>query len=1020
MSFLSSIASTVKSAFTSVVNKIFGEPKPERELVRDRESILKENVEKIKSGVKNNRTIIAVRDLISGEMIYRPAGNAISIDESSGETGSDKQFQNVLTRPETEIEFINVSPSNKENSGSFFKGWVNEVVYENLKTLGLDLNDFQIYTKEQFHNNEHSKNCLWYCLRDYKDKLDLSIIDETPNTEAVRIRFLKRIANKINIRIQVESVSENGSKFKTYGNKDCQEVLNLGCFENHYINNVDLKFTTSLINLSGKTAIPSLWLIKNIDLKSENMIENLHRQMGTRNFKLRVKEMDKQTRVPKLLRLLKHLKDENLFTTFDNETELSLPDCHKSKSSDNIFYQDLYIPDVIFSTEKPSTAFQPTPKSPPRIWYADFETTTNESKHTPYLAAAVTRDVEKLSSNLMNQIKTVRVFSPKSMREHKESWLGKNLLEKIVEFDPRTTNHLLYFHNLKYDATFLMPFLIGIEVVESGGKIFSLKGQFIHNGKTYKIQLKDSYCFISSKLAEFPKMFGFTEEKYADFPYDLFVRKNLTSHEVLLDEDEAKRIPDEYKMRATQSENKFAVSMYNFGLDYCVRDCVVLMKGMEVFREDVKKLDIDLESVYSVSGLAKKYMEINGAFDDVEKVSNIVRSYIQESVVGGRVMTRNNEVVSYESKSRNEDLIDFDAVSLYPTAMSQLPGLPTGHPTKFMGNPPVSATFYVATVRIKKINKRYNFPCISEKNKEGREWSNDPEGKVMILNNQQIEDIQNFHQGEVEIIGGLYWTGWNDKITKIIKKLFNWRLQLKKEKNSLQLVVKLIMNSVYGKMIQKPVNHGFAFLRGDLHTVLSKALSKGMGFVEALKITDKFYRVKYIEHDFNYSNYAHCGSLILSQSKRIMYDTMCPVDEHIMYTDTDSMIIQREGIDKLKKEKPQIFGNQMGQFHSDFEALDNSNAETYSRKALFMGKKLYCCELTNDKEKIGYHTRIKGVPASSIEHQKRKLNLDDLSLLYKCHDEGVEFDLLEDGLRCRFNHTGVSVSNLKEFKRFIN
>lgn len=52
----------------------------------------------------------------------------------------------------------------------------------------------------------------------------------------------------------------------------------------------------------------------------------------------------------------------------------------------------------------------------------------------------------------------------------------------------------------------------------------------------------------------------------------------------------------------------------------------------------------------------------------------------------------------------------------------------------------------------------------------------------------------------------------------------------------------------------------------------------------------------------NHFNRVHCGSLILSMSKRIMNEVMCLADDNninIYYQDTDSMHITKSQVEKL-------------------------------------------------------------------------------------------------------------------------
>ena len=76
----------------------------------------------------------------------------------------------------------------------------------------------------------------------------------------------------------------------------------------------------------------------------------------------------------------------------------------------------------------------------------------------------------------------------------------------------------------------------------------------------------------------------------------------------------------------------------------------------------------------------------------------------------------------------------------------------------------------------------------------------------MIIDNIMVEDLINFQKVECEIIRGYKLTDLKDfTIIKVIRNVFNKRFEYKKQGNALQEIYKLIMNSAYGKTIQKPI-----------------------------------------------------------------------------------------------------------------------------------------------------------------------------------------------------------------------
>ena len=194
------------------------------------------------------------------------------------------------------------------------------------------------------------------------------------------------------------------------------------------------------------------------------------------------------------------------------------------------------------------------------------------------------------------------------------------------------------------------------------------------------------------------------------------------------------------------------------------------------------------------------------------KYSGVPRAFIQKAIRGGRCMTRDNK----KWKIENCELYDFDAVSLYPSAMARL-YCQTGKPyvlepnelnLKYLlehtakeneqphGEKYIST--YVVEIKITKVNKHLHFPLIVVKNKKTNTNlnRNEAEGEIMIVDNITLEDYVKYQGIECEIIRGYKWIDKKDfMIREEIKKLHELRCEYKKTKNPLQEVIKLIMKS---------------------------------------------------------------------------------------------------------------------------------------------------------------------------------------------------------------------------------
>ena len=102
-----------------------------------------------------------------------------------------------------------------------------------------------------------------------------------------------------------------------------------------------------------------------------------------------------------------------------------------------------------------------------------------------------------------------------------------------------------------------------------------------------------------------------------------------------------------------------------------------------------------------------------------------------------------------------------------------------------------------------------------------------------------------------------------------------------------------------------------------------------------------------------------------------------------------------------------ISGEQLGQFHVDFEDLAKDGGEVSAKESYFLGKKTYIDELTDEQGNKGFHIRMKGIPGKCIDAKVKADYDSDPLLLYKDLYEGkpVKFDLKSGG-NCCFK-TGV-------------
>ena len=120
--------------------------------------------------------------------------------------------------------------------------------------------------------------------------------------------------------------------------------------------------------------------------------------------------------------------------------------------------------------------------------------------------------------------------------------------------------------------------------------------------------------------------------------------------------------------------------------------------------------------------------------------------------------------------------------------------------------------------------------------------------------------------------------------------MYDLRLKLKKDKNPAQSVIKLLMNSMYGKTILKPVETDTVV--ENIEEYFATYISYSYNYIGSVIEVNGTYYMKKVQPILPHYNYVHCGVEILSMSKRIMnrvFGSASDIGVKIYYQDTDSI-----------------------------------------------------------------------------------------------------------------------------------
>ena len=212
-------------------------------------------------------------------------------------------------------------------------------------------------------------------------------------------------------------------------------------------------------------------------------------------------------------------------------------------------------------------------------------------------------------------------------------------------------------------------------------------------------------------------------------------------------------------------------------------DCEVLMYGYCVVRDwMLEHTELDVDSYITLQSLASPFMLNSGCYEHVFQIGGVLQQFISRCVVGGRVMCNSNSM--YHIKNTNDD---FDACSLYPSAMYFMDGFLKGLPQvsnntsySFLN----SQGIYFIRLRIVNLSTHLDFPLTSDINKDGvRYFIHNMETEIIYIDTVGLYDLITFHEAEFEIIDGYYIkSGRHNTINNVINHLYALRLKLRQQK----------------------------------------------------------------------------------------------------------------------------------------------------------------------------------------------------------------------------------------------
>ena len=391
-------------------------------------------------------------------------------------------------------------------------------------------------------------------------------------------------------------------------------------------------------------------------------------------------------------------------------------------------------------------------------------------------------------------------------------------------------------------------------------------------------------------------------------------------------------------------------------------------------------------------------------------------------------VTRGEKLADEERQFMFDHTIqDFDARSLYPTAMSRS-FIPLGIPEFFKCPPGTTEellkkeplpddAFYV--IRKVRYDKRLAMPCNcwkQEKPEPRCRWTNDVPPEAQLVRKQTdlltMMEVQGAH---FEIIGGCKWThGKCTKIQEMMKKLYDFR-RLNHSggfDHPIQEIAKLLMNSYYGKNVTKmrefdermfPLHpwmkqHNGSFKQVNGFVGIQNFIKNNFRKIVGFRLLGGIMSLKLRTDDVG--KYDTCfGCEVLAGSRALICRVSAAIEEITkqppLYTDTDSLHVFGWQIGAIsewfqKKFGIPMIGGELGQFHPDFEPQGFKPGEKFLGSVFFcgVGKKMYIDEVFGDQGSTYFHKRAKGIRAEWLSKDEYKQLYDGEVLVKDCDECG--------------------------------
>lgn len=596
--------------------------------------------------------------------------------------------------------------------------------------------------------------------------------------------------------------------------------------------------------------------------------------------------------------------------------------------------------------------------------FSTYEKNEAEIKQIKKHNRAVVREAKKVGltvAETKSKLKQWRkIKTPKEFTHYKEMHKG-----------------ILYaFNGGLYDTHFFRQskkIMLRTGVIRNGSKIKKMK-VYLESDPSFTIELRDikDYltglhlslaleslrCFNRKTEFDITRMTKAMYDKFEIIPTTTFLCEDLRGNKCQFIMKRG-RVPLDTTLKPTNVSYKKIIEQKETSgtwVDYMVQDTNCNIELLNKLQGFMSSFGMDIRDHLTISSAAwkllVKHSTIMGSEGWIPQDRTTV-NFLRSAMYGGRVFAWRRRFNSGEYTEETEDILTCgDINSLYPAAMTNFP-FPVGKPLLIRDEEHYhslmkSRKMLIAEVQFTCPNTRYaKFPYKTEKGNLVYPCGSEYNGIRLQGVYTSVELIDGAEDGVHvdEFIRGIYWEKCSYIFRDLMKTLYDERNQLKKEFNSFESILKLIINSIYGKSGQK----------NNKKTYVNKnpKFKPSVDFVGRSVNGEKLMNGQFEYNINNIIDYKedkcfYLTSFILSYARHIGNTYVRRIGEqNIYYSDTDSFYIRcRKVGDKLvTPDGIDInFSNELGGLKNDYKN-EMENEDWCIGSAIFIDQKRYHLKL---------------------------------------------------------------------------